>query len=308
MDFADKMIEKIENVDFYKLLFEVNSFREKYKGREIELCAIINAKSGLCSEDCAFCAQSSRYQTHSPRYGLIDKEQILDKALEAKSYGVARFSIVISGRTPSKDELNRVGQAIEALRINGISPCASLGLLNREQIEFLKDRGLKRLHCNIETSERYFSRICTTHSFRDKIKTIESALSLGLSVCSGGIFGMGESWQDRVDMANILRELDVDSVPINFFTPIKGTPLEGLEPIKPFEALRVIALFRLILKDKDIRVCGGRPLLGDFASWIFLAGANALMTGNYLTTKGKGYSDDLKFIREHELEVKDVVS
>lgn len=308
IDRDNKMVETIESFNFYQLLFHANSLREKYKGNSVELCAIVNAKSGLCSEDCAFCAQSLRYQTHSPRYSLIEKEDIVEKALEAKSYGVARFSIVMSGRTPSKDELYRVAQALEALSENGISPCASLGLLRREQIEFLRDRGLKRLHCNIETSERYFSRICTTHSFKDKLETIESAISLGLSVCSGGIFGMGESWQDRVEMAKILRELNVDSVPINFFTPIKGTPLEGLEPIKPLDALRVIALFRLILKDKDIRVCGGRPLLGDFASWIFLAGANALMTGNYLTTKGRGYSDDLKFIREHGLEVKDVVS
>lgn len=304
---SGEVVNKIDRVDLYELILLANSIRIKYKGNEVDLCAIVNAKSGLCTEDCAFCAQSLRHQTDCLRYGLLDVEAIVDRALEAKSFGVNRFSIVTSGRAPSKDELRNIGKAIEKLCKNQVYTCASLGLLKREQIEFLRDSGLRRLHCNIETSERYFSKICTTHSFRDKIDTIESALSLGLSVCSGGVFGIGESWHDRVDMAQILKKLNVDSVPINFFTPIKGTPLERLNPIRPLDGLRVIALFRLILKDRDIRVCGGRPLLGDFASWIFLAGANALMTGNYLTTKGRGYAEDLRFLEEHGLRVRDVV-
>ncbi len=295
--------KEIASINIYELFFKANKIREKYKANKVELCAIINAKSGLCSEDCIFCAQSSRYNTNVPLYSLIDKNKIIEKAKEAKKYGVKRFSIVISGKKPSKKELFKIGDCIETMAKIGIYVCASLGLLDYDEIVYLRDRGLHRLHCNIETSESFFPKICTTHNFSQKIKTLQEAKKAGLSVCSGGIFGIGESWQDRVEMAEILKEINVDSIPINYLTPIKGTPLENMKIIAPLEALRIIALFRLILKDKDIRVCGGRPLLKEFASWIFLAGANALMTGDYLTTKGISYSNDLAFIREHGLEV-----
>lgn len=298
------MYKKIlKNSDFYNLLFLANSERKKYKGDRIELCAIVNAKSGKCSEDCSFCAQSSRYKTNIAVYPLLDKNEILKKAMEAKKHKVKKFSIVISGRKPSKKEIKKIAETIEAMAKKGINPCASLGLLSYDEICYLRDSGLKRLHCNIETSENYFPRICTTHKFSDKVHTLESAKKAEVEVCSGGVFGMGESWSDRIDMAFFLKKLNVDSIPVNFLTPIKGTPLEGRKPLSAFEALKIIALFRLILPDKDIRVCGGRPLLGDFSSWVFLAGANALMTGDYLTTKGKSYTEDLKFIKNHGLEV-----
>lgn len=300
-------IEIIDRENLLSLLNKATSLREKYKGNKIELCAIVNAKSGLCSEDCVFCAQSSRYRTNAPVFPLIEKDEIIKKAKEAKEHGVKRFSIVISGRKAPKRELIKIGDYIEELRKIGIRTCASLGLIEYDAVSYLKDRGLERLHCNIETSERFFSKICTTHRFSDKLKTLEAAKRIGLSVCSGGVFGIGESWTDREEMAVFLKKLDVDSIPINFLTPIKGTPLESFKPLAPFEALKIIALFRLVLPDKDIRVCGGRPLLGDFASWIFIAGANALMTGNYLTTTGRHYIDDLKFIEAHGLEVDSVV-
>jgi len=233
----------------------------------------------------------------------MDKNEILKKAIEAKKHKIKRFSIVVSGRKPSKKEIKKIAESIKALSKKGINPCASLGLLNYNEICYLRDLGLQRLHCNIETSERYFPKICTTHKFSDKVRTIISAKKAGVSVCSGGVFGMGESWSDRIDMAVFLKEVAVDSIPINFLTPIKGTPLQTKKPLSPIEALKIIALFRLILPDKDIRVCGGRPILGEFSSWIFLAGANALMTGDYLTTKGKSYIEDLKFIKNHGLEV-----
>ncbi|GAB6183530.1 biotin synthase BioB [Thermodesulfovibrio hydrogeniphilus] len=302
------MIEKIVNSDFYSLLFEANELRIKFKGNKIELCAIVNAKSGVCSEDCAFCAQSSRYKTNAPVYPLLSKRDILERALEAKKHRVKRFSIVISGRKPTKNELISIADSIEEIKKAGINTCGSLGFLNYDEICYLKDKGLERLHCNLETSERFFTKICTTHNFSDKLKTLELAKKAGLSICSGGVFGMGEEWIDREEMAKVLKNLEVESVPINFLTPIAGTPLENKHPLSPTEALKIIAFFRLMLPEKDIRVCGGRPLLGDFASWIFLAGANALMTGNYLTTTGRHYKDDLKFIKEHELEVDDVVS
>lgn len=300
--------EYIDNSNIYKILFMANQLREENKGKKIELCAIINAKSGLCSEDCAFCAQSSKYKTGSPVYSLMDKEKILERALEVKKYHVKRFSIVISGRKATKREISKIGNYIEELKKIGLSTCASLGLLEYDEICFLRDRGLDRIHCNLETSERFFSKICSTHKFSDKIKTLEAAKRANLTVCSGGVFGMGESWIDRIDLANFLKRLDVDSVPINFLTPIRGTPLEKTKPLSPMEALKIIAIYRLILSDKDIRVCGGRPLLGEFSSWIFLAGANAVMTGNYLTTTGKHYIDDLRLIELHGLEVDNVVS
>jgi biotin synthase len=303
----EDILELINRKDIYEILFLANTLRVKYKGNKIELCAIVNAKSGKCSEDCVFCAQSSRYKTDTPEYPLIEAERILEKAVEAKNNKVKRFSIVISGKKPSKKELIKIADSIELLRKNEINVCASLGLIKYDEISYLKDKGLQRLHCNIETSERYFNKICSTHKFSDKVETIESAKKAGLSVCSGGVFGMGESWSDRLDMAKFLKNSDVDSVPLNFLTPIKGTPLEGYMPLSPMEALKIISLFRIMLPDKEIRVCGGRPLLGDFISWIFLAGANALMTGNYLTTLGRDYKDDLDFIEKHELEVDYVV-
>lgn len=301
-------LKLIETADFYELIFTANSERKKYKGNKVELCAIVNAKSGICPEDCFFCAQSLRWKTHAPVYPLMDKNEILKKALDAKKHKVKRFSIVISGIKPSKQEMKKIAEAIETIAKNGINTCASLGLLNYDEISYLKDFGLQRLHCNIETSEEFFPKICTTHKFSDKVRTLEAAKKAGVSVCSGGVFGMGETWKDRVDMAYFLKEFNVDSVPLNFLTPIKGTPLENQPVVSPLEALRIIAMFRLILPQKDIRICGGRPLLGEFASWIFLAGANALMTGDYLTTHGRSYIDDLKFIHDHGLEIDYVVS
>lgn len=298
----------LEKTDFYELLFLANSERKKYKGDKIELCAIVNAKSGGCPEDCSFCAQSLKWKSQIPVYPLMDKYEILEKALEAKKYKVKRFSIVISGKKPSKQEMQKIAETIETLAKNGINTCASLGILNHDEISYLKDYGLQRLHCNIETSEEFFPKICTTHTFSDKVRTLEEAKKAGLSVCSGGVFGMGESWGDRIEMAYFLKEFNVDSIPINFLTPIKGTPLESQPVVQPFEALKIIAMFRLILPEKDIRICGGRPLLREFSSWIFLAGANALMTGDYLTTRGKSYIDDLNFIENHELEIDYVVS
>ncbi|HHW20725.1 MAG TPA: biotin synthase BioB [Thermodesulfovibrio thiophilus] len=298
----------LDKLNFYDLIFTANAVRKKYRGDKVELCAIVNAKSGKCSEDCSFCAQSSRYKTDSPVYPLVDKDEILKKAIEAKKHKVKRFSIVISGKKPSKQELKQIGETIEHLTKKEINTCASLGFLNYDELCYLRDCGLQRVHCNIESSEKFFPEICTTHSFSSKVQTLEQAKKAGLSICSGGVFGLGENWSDRVDMAYFLKDLNVDSVPINFLIPIKGTPMEHRTPLSPIDALKIIALFRLILPQKDIRICGGRQLLGEFSSWIFIAGANALMTGNYLTTQGRHYIDDLKFIENHGLEVDFVVS
>ncbi len=295
-------IAESPDLNLLDILVAANNIRQRYKGDFIDLCSIVNAKSGNCSEDCAYCAQSSKNKAEAPIYPLMDKEAILQKAEEAKRGRVNRFSIVTSGKRISKKELISLSSILKDIRDMGLMPCASLGMLSKDELLFLKESGLDRYHHNIETSERFYPYICSTHTFAGRIKTIESALSVGLSVCSGGIFGMGETWQDRVEMAFALKDLNVDSTPINFLIPIKGTPLAGRHMLHPFEALKIISLFRLTLPDKSIRICGGRiQVLREFHSLIFMAGADSILTGNYLTTTGRTFEDDYKLIMLHEL-------
>ncbi len=286
-----------------ELIASANRLRMRRSDDTVELCAIVNAKSGLCPEHCAYCAQSARSKTGVPVYPLISRAEAREKALRAKDAGVVRFSIVTSGRKPTKNELREMAFMMSDIRSLGLHPCASLGLLDSDELGFLRDAGLERYHCNIETSERFFPFVCTAHTFSDKVNTIEAAQSVGMSVCSGGIVGMGETWHDRIDMALTLRKLDIDSVPLNFLNPITGTPLGSRQPMHPFDALKTISLFRFLLPDKAIRVCGGRiTTLGEFAAMIFMAGADALMTGDYLTTQGRSYADDLHLLKVHELQ------
>lgn len=286
------------------LFYHASKIRETFKGKDIELCAIVNAKSGLCSEDCVYCSQSAISRAEVPVYPLMGIEEIIKKAAEAKEHGVRRFCIVTSGRGPNKKEIASIAKTVESIRKAGLLPCATLGLINKEDLKILRDSGLERYHHNLETSERYFSRICSTHSYSEKLKTIEAVKDVGLSLCSGGIFGLGEEWEDRIQMAFRLKELDVDSVPINFLIPIKGTPLGERGPMNPLEALKIVSLYRFMLPDKQIRICGGRrQVLGEFNSMVFIAGADSLLTGNYLTTLGKSYEDDLKLIRDMGLKV-----
>ena len=281
-----------------------NSIREQYRGNRVDLCSIINAKSGACPEDCSFCSHSAHSNRKAEVYPLLQKETILESALQAKNNGVRRFCIVTSGKTVSATDMDRICEFISEIRKIGMLPCATLGMLDDEQLGNLKDAGLNRYHHNLETSEAYFSEICTSHTYRDKLDTISRAQSLGLSICSGGIFGLGETWSDRIDMAYALKELDVDSVPINFFTPVQGTPLGDRGALDPLEALKIIALYRLILPDKEIRVCGGRPqTLHDLDKKIFAAGADGLLMGNYLTTTGRNPDEDLRMIRDMGLDI-----
>lgn len=292
-------ITEMQGSDLFDLFASANKIREKFKGNSVELCAIVNAKSGACSEDCSYCAQSKKSKADIPIYPLFKKETVIKEAQEAKAGGVKRFSIVTSGKKVNENELKDIASMIKEIKYLGLVPCASVGLLDRDELLFLKENGLDRYHNNLETSERFFPEICRTHAYQEKIKTIEDAQSVGLSVCSGGIFGMGETWEDRIDMAFALKELNVDAVPINFLNPIKGTPLENQAKLNPLEALKTISLYRFLLPSKEIRICGGRTqVLGEFNSMVFTAGADSLMTGNYLTTTGKSYSDDLKLIKD----------
>jgi biotin synthase len=282
----------------FDLFSSANKVREHFRGEKIGLCSIVNAKSGACTEDCSFCAQSKYSKAQIESYPLLPAEALFQKTIQIKKNGIKRFSIVTSGRKIAKKDLLSVAAIIPKIRKQGLLPCASLGLLKKNDLSQLKEAGLDRYHNNLETSVGFFRQICTSHQYADKIRTIEAAKSVGLSVCSGGIFGMGETWKDRIDLAFTLKALDVDSVPINFLVPIKGTPLEHKGFLHPFEALKIISLFRFILPRKEIRICGGRmQILGDFHSMIFLAGADGMITGNYLTTSGMSPEDDVRLIK-----------
>ena len=279
--------------------------RKRFFGDTVDLCTIVNAKSGACPEDCFYCAQSSNNKSAIDIFPFIGRDAILRKAAEAKKSGVRRFSIVTSGRKPGKKELKEIAGTFGEIRKIGLRTCASLGLLTRDELSYLRDHGLERYHNNIETSERFFPFICTTHRFAEKLETIEEARSIGLSLCSGGIFGMGETWQDRIDLALTVQALDVDSVPINFLNPIKGTRLDHLPPLSVDEALKVISIVRFIHPQKEIRVCGGRmQTLGNFHALIFKAGADSVMTGNYLVTTGRTFDDDLEMLKEEGLQLR----
>ena len=289
---------------FFNLFSAANRIRETFRENSVDLCSIVNAKSGACPEDCSYCAQSSKSKTEVLVYPLVKKDIVIDKAKEAKDAGVKRFCVVTSGRKIGKNELIEIASMITDIRSVGLLPCATLGLMDKEELSFLKESGLERYHHNLETSERFFPEICRTHTYHDKLKTIDAAKAVGLSICSGGIFGLGETWQDRIDMAFAIKELNVDSVPINFLIPVKGTSRGDRDFLHPFEALKIISLYRFMLPEKEIRVCGGRmQILGEFNSMVFMAGADALLTGNYLTTTGRTFKDDLRLIEQYGLRV-----
>ncbi|MDO8282895.1 MAG: biotin synthase BioB [Thermodesulfovibrionia bacterium] len=298
------LLSQLSGDSVYELMELSNMARVKNIGNTIDLCSIVNAKSGGCSEDCHFCAQSVHNNTGVDQYPLFTKKQLLESAIAAKRLGVKRFCIVTSGKRPSDKELDEICYFVYELRTLGLLPCATLGLLDITALRRLKEAGLHRYHHNLETSEEFFNEICTTHTYWDKIRTIQAAKTLKLSVCSGGIFGLGETWEDRIDMAFALKDLDVDCVPINFLTPVSGTPLGDINPMTPAEALKIIAIYRLILPDRSIRVCGGRDkTLKDLQSFIFTAGADGLLLGNYLTTSGRNPDDDIRMIKDLGLKI-----
>ncbi len=282
------------------LISMANKARQEFVGSNLELCSIMNAKSGLCNQDCKFCAQASRYSTGIAAYTLKKKEEMIEAALRAKEIGAERFDIVTSGERLSKEELNIIADAVwEITNKVGIKMCASLGKLNEEELVLLKKAGLSRYHHNLETSAGYFNKIVTTHTFQDRVNTVRLAKKAGLEVCSGGIIGMGETLNDRIDLALMLKELDVDSVPINILVPIKGTPLGALNPLSSSDVIRTIALFRIILKDKIIKIAAGREsVLKDFQGLAFMAGANGMLIGGYLTIKGRSIDEDYRLVTE----------
>ncbi len=275
--------------------------REHHFGNQVSLCGIINAKSGLCPEDCAFCAQSSHHATGVACYPLLDQDTLMTGARAVAGHGAACYGIVTSGSGIREgDELAQVCAAIKRIRAEGqIAPGASLGTLTQTAAEQLKAAGLVTYHHNLETARSFFPRICSTHDYEDDVATVRLAKQVGLRVCCGGLFGLGETMAQRVELALTLRELQVDSVPINFLDPVAGTPLAAMHQLTPLDCLHTIALFRLILPDVHITVCGGRQRnLRELQSWVFLAGASGIMTGNYLTKEGRQPADDLRMIED----------
>ena len=304
---------KISKEEAYALIDEplkdlcncADEIRAHFCGNKFDLCSIINAKSGRCSEDCKYCAQSSYYKTDVEEYSLLDSDTIIKEAQNNKNNGVLRFSIVTSGRKPTNKDLDKICEIIKEIKEKtGINVCASLGLLNKNDLLKLKEAGLTRIHNNLESSENYFKTVCTTHTTEDKIKTIKAAQELGLEICSGGIFGLGESWQDRVDMALLLRNLNVLSIPLNFLCAIKGTPYENNKLIEPKEILRICSIFRFINPKAFIRLAGGRYLTEDNGNECLKSGINSLITGDMLTTTGATVKSDIKMLKEAGYEVR----
>jgi len=272
--------------------------RERFRGREVALCAIANARSGACPEDCAFCAQSASHETGVARYPLKSGTDLVRAAREAEAGGADAFCIVTSGRGPGGEFAMLIERAREVKAAIGVELHVSVGSLERSQVRELKGAGVASANHNLETSERFYPSVCTTHDWRERVRNVELLIEEGLAPCSGGIFGMGETWADRVDLALALRGLGVRRVPVNFLNPVKGTPLEGREVMDAREALRVLAVLRMMLPDADIRTCGGRErVLGDMQPRMFDAGASATMLGDYLTTKGRPGAEDLELIR-----------
>ncbi|MEE9615334.1 MAG: biotin synthase BioB [Thermodesulfobacteriota bacterium] len=287
--------------NLYEVLAATEAVRRKFKGTEVNLCGIVNAKSGLCAEDCTFCSQSTRYETGVETYRMASAEAIAEAAREAAKNGAREFSIVTSGtKVASEKDVSILTDALASMKeTTGVERCASLGMLSPETLKTLKEAGLESYHHNLETGRSFFPKICTTHDYEEDVATIRTARELGFYTCSGGIFGLGEGWEHRVELAETLRELDVDSVPINFLNPRPGTPLEEARNLTPVECLKIIALMRLMLPTKDIVVCGGREMnLRGMQPLIFAAGANGMMIGNYLTTKGRNTAEDLQMLRD----------
>lgn len=288
--------------DIFDLMAWANRIRSHYKGNKIHLCSIVNAKAGGCSENCKFCAQSSFYQTASPRYGFVDPEPVREAASEAQRNGVTALGLVAAWKGLNEGPmLDEVCDRIREMSQDGkVRTDASLGIIKSQAVaNRLKEAGLECYGHNLESSRRFFPTHCSTHTFEDRLNTIEFLKKAGIKICSGGIIGMGETREDRCDLAFSLREVGANVVPINILNAIPGTPFEQVEKLPPLEILKTIACFRFILPRKEIMIAGGRTVnLRDMQSMIFTAGASALMVGNYLTTVNQSVEKDLQMLRD----------
>lgn len=283
-----------------------DEIRRKVCGNGFDLCTIVNGKCGRCSEDCKYCAQSAHYHTAcEENYPLLSTEELVAGARHNAAQGVLRYSIVTSGKRLSEQEVEQVCESIRRIKAEtDIEVCVSFGLLDEAQFRKIKAAGASRVHCNLESSARYFPEVCTTHTYEEKIETLKAAKQAGLTICSGGILGLGETMEDRIDMVLTARELGVKSIPVNLLNPIPGTPYEKMTPLSNEEACRCAALFRFLVPDASIRLAGGRGLVGDKGEACFLSGANAAISGDMLTTAGITVETDMELVHRLGFEVR----
>lgn len=311
MEIADKIINgyRLSRKDDLSILITApledlekaaGKIQEKYRQNTVELCTIINGKSGRCPENCKYCAQSAHHKTACDVYDFLPKDKIVAEAQANETAGVNRCAIVTAGRSLTGADFEKALECYKEMRATTkLGLCASMGLITPEQFQRLKEVGVTRYHNNIETSRRNFPNICTTHTFDQKVATIKAAQAAGLTVCSGGILGMGETFEDRIDMALELSELGIKSIPINFLIPIPGTPLENQEQISSDDAMRSIAIFRFINPEANVRLAAGRKVLPGFGSLAFKSGASATITGDMLTTSGTTIKGDLEILLQN---------
>lgn len=287
--------------DMPRLFAAATMVRERSFGPSLSNCSILNAKSGGCSEDCAFCAQAACHETHAKPLPMLSEQEIIEAYESASKLPVERFGVVTSGCALTSKGIERICSAMSKRATQKLSWCASLGCLDREELTALKKAGLKRFHHNLETAGSYFPRICTTHSYDQRLATVRAAREAGLEVCCGGILGLGESLEQRVEFAQTLAREGVDSIPLNFLIPIPGTRLASQEILKPMEILRSIVMFRLTNPHAEVRVCAGRIHLRDLQSMIFYAGANGMMVGSLLTVSGRDPEQDIQMLLDLEI-------
>ncbi len=291
--------------DLPRIFAAASTVRHRYFGNSVRLCSILSAQSGACSEDCAFCAQASCHNTETQTAPLCSKEAMIEAFDTAAELPVTHFGVVTSGCALSEDGVERVCSAVRQHKHPRVSWCGSLGCLEYDQLCVLKASGLKRFHHNLETAQSFFPQICTTHSWEMRLETVRMARKAGLEVCCGGIFGLGESIEQRVEFALTLAREAIDSIPLNFLIPIPGTRLEKMEIMKPLDILRTVSMFRLTNPSAEVKVCAGRVHLGDLQSMIFHAGANSMMIGPLLTVAGRNVEQDLQMLQDLEAETED---
>ncbi len=295
----DEDLSFFEEVDLEQLAIGANAIREALCNNHVDLCTIINGRGGRCSENCKFCAQSAHNHTGCEEHGMLEPEVVLEDCKKREAAGVHAYSIVTAGRTVEGEELDTLVDTYALLHKEcNIRLCASHGLISEEAFTRLKAAGVEMYHANIETSKRNFPNICTTHTYEDKIREIKLAKAAGMTVCSGGIIGMGETWQDRLDMAVSLAELEIESIPINALIPVKGTPLGDLTPLTEDEIIRTVAMFRYINPTAYIRMAAGRNYFKDGGRRLFQSGVNATITGDMLTTVGNNTKQDMEMLQD----------
>lgn len=282
-----------------ELCSAADEIRKEFCDNAFDICTIINGKSGRCSEDCKYCAQSAYYPSKTESYPLLSSEELVTQAVYNEERGVLRYSIVTSGKRLSDEETDQVCESIRQIKeASDIAVCVSFGLLNEDQYRKIREAGATRVHNNLESSRRYFKEICTTHTYDEKIEALLAAKRAGLSICSGGIMGLGETMEDRIDMVLTLRSLGVKSIPVNLLNPIPGTPYEGKEILSNDEMCRIVAIFRFLVPDASIRLAGGRGLLPDKGERCFSSGANAAISGDMLTTSGISIRQDMELLEK----------